>query len=136
MKWRIRTQQFPKKKLRDRILPNPQSNLLHRSMSPPEEYEEEYDEGENRDSYDDYDEANEDYHESYDDYDYENDDYSRYDDEDDPYNSDHFDESEETKVISDDQLRFSVEISALPGLDDVNSIDVFVFIYPFIHFLL
>lgn len=102
----------------------------------PEEYEEEYDEGENRDSYDDYDEANEDYHESYDDYDYENDEYGRYDDEDDPYNSDHFDESEETKVISDDQLRFSVEISALPSLDDVNSIDVFVFIHPFIHFLL
>ena len=54
----------------------------------PEEYEEEYDEGENRDAYEeDYDEANEDYHESYDDYDYENDDYGRYDDEDDPYNS-------------------------------------------------
>ena len=103
----------------------------------PEEYEEEYDEGENRDAYEeDYDEANEDYNESYDDYDYENDDFGRYDDEDDPYNSDHFDESEETKVISDDQLCFSVQISALPSLDDVNSIDVFVFIPSFIHFLL
>ena len=103
----------------------------------PEEYEEEYDEGENHGAYEeDYDEANEDYHESYDDYDYENDDDGRYDDEDDPYNSDHFDESEETKVISDDQLCFSVQISALPSLDDVNSIDVFVFIHPFIHFLL
>lgn len=103
----------------------------------PEEYEEAYDEGENRDAYEeDYDEANEDYHESYDDYDYENDDYGRYEDEDDPYNSDHFDESEETKVISDDQLRFSVQISALPSLDDVNSIDVFVFIPSFIHLLL
>ena len=95
----------------------------------PEEYEEEYDEGENPDAFEDYDEENENYHESYEDYDYENEDYSHYDDEDDLYNPNHFDESEEMKIINDDQLRFSVQIAELPSLNDVNSIDVFVFIH-------